>query len=118
MDKGLWVYDLEAFSNFFSAAFLNTVTKEKRIFVCYKTRNELPELLTFLRDKKLVKGLIGFNNVGFDYPILHLLLTKEYRFKKLSGREIAEAMKAKVQEVIENEYSSIRKASVVIPQLD
>ena len=72
MNKKVWIYDLETFSNFFSGTFQNVETLEVRSFYIFNDHNDLAQLIHFLKDE--VSGLIGFNNVNFDYPVLDYLL--------------------------------------------
>ena len=71
IDRGLWTYDLETLISFFCAVFINVDTKEQRVFIIHESRNNVQELRQFI---KQCKGLIGFNNLNFDYPILHLII--------------------------------------------
>lgn len=70
-----WVYDIETYPNIFTFVF-REVTRERniKIFEISSRRNDKPELISFLKQKGLT--LIGYNNVYFDYPILHQLLKK------------------------------------------
>ena len=74
-DPKIWVYDLEVYPNIFTAYFYNASTHEKRIFEISTRKNELTQLLSFL-DVAVNESHthVGFANVGFDYPIIHLIL--------------------------------------------
>lgn len=70
-----WIYDLETFPNIFTAAFLNTRTLERRLFEISDRKNEIQVLLRFLNNLENSNHfLIGFNSMGFDYPIIHLIM--------------------------------------------
>ena len=69
-DKNLWVYDIETLAGLFSYVDVNTTTGEVVKYVIHKDRDDSIALRKHLNS---VKGLIGFNNTGFDYPIIHLL---------------------------------------------
>lgn len=66
------VYDLEVFCNFFSAIFINVDTGEKAVFEISERKNQLQELLAYLRTGD--RYLIGYNNKGYDNIILNYLL--------------------------------------------
>lgn len=66
-----WTYDLEVFKNFFSAAFVNVDTKEERVFILYKYRNDLKDLVDFVNREIY---LIGYNNTKYDDLILNYLI--------------------------------------------
>ena len=111
----VWVYDLEVLRNFFSATFLNPITNEVKVFVIHKSRDDRKELLEFLNDKELTKGLIGFNNLNYDYPILHFLLLYK-NIDKTLVEKLVKDIYSKSQDIISSEFSSIRKP--LIKQLD
>jgi len=72
-----WVYDLETYPNIFTCVLHNPYTDAKVLFEISDRKNEINELLIFLRalsDNKC--RMIGFNNVAFDYPILHFIMTE------------------------------------------
>jgi hypothetical protein len=73
-------------------------------------KNDIVELKSFLNSK--VKGLIGFNNINFDYPVLHnTILSNNVDWK---ASDIFE----EVQLIIDAKYSSIPDWKTKIPQLD
>lgn len=117
IDKKVWVYDLELFRNFFSGVFYNVDTEETVSFVIHESRDDRVELLKFLDAN--VKGLIGFNNVDYDYPLLHYLLTyNKTKYKKEDVNSLLDKLYYKGQDIINSKYSSIRNKNVKIPQLD
>lgn len=118
INKGVWIYDIETFGNFFSCIYLNSDTLERRDFVVCKWRDNLAEFIKFTTDKELVKGMIAFNNLNFDYPVIHQIITKPYMFKGKDGEERARIIKGIANKVIESEYSNIAPRNVTIPQLD
>jgi len=69
-----WVYDIETYPNVFTACFINAQTNEMRQYEISNQRNDRDVLLGFmnwLRDTNCIS--VGFNNVGFDYPVSHTL---------------------------------------------
>lgn len=73
-----WVYDLETYPNVFTFSFRKVEVEgviTRRIFELSERKDEIEELVEFLKQDKLV--LIGYNSVSFDYPILHYILTSE-----------------------------------------
>ena len=115
MNNNVWVYDIEVLRNFFSGTFLNPVTQETKVFVIHETLDQRVELLSFLTDKSEVKGLIGFNNINYDYPVLHYLLTYK-NIKTVNIDKLVYDIFDRGQEIIKSEYSAISKP--LIPQLD
>jgi len=60
------VYDLESLPNIFTAAFSNG-----SLFEISWMKNEVNDLINFLSE---VDELVGFNNLEFDYPLLHFVI--------------------------------------------
>lgn len=68
-----WVYDIEFYKNFFCVNFRKFPEGDKKVtFEISNRANQREELLEFLRQDGL--RLIGYNNVGYDYPVLHELI--------------------------------------------
>jgi hypothetical protein len=90
--------------------FKSTTTGVYTSFEISDRRNEIYILKKFLRDN--VRGLIGFNNLNFDYPVIHNTILKTNRI--IYAPEIYE----EVKKIIGNKYSSIYDNQIKIPQLD
>ena len=103
-----YVYDLETYPNFFLASFKDIDTGEYFDFEISDRRNDLSSLREFLG--KWI-ALIGFNNLGFDYPVLHNSVLQE-------GHWTAEAIYAEVEKIIAERWSAIVPWEVKIPQID
>lgn len=70
-----WIYDLETYPNIFTASFKHVNTGSRILFEISDRKNELVELVTFLQTLKDSNSrLVGFNNIGFDYPIIHYII--------------------------------------------
>ena len=72
MNREIWVYDLEQTVNFHSCVAINIDTKEIKRFVLSSFRNDYTAYMEWLRTPNMV--LIGYNNLEFDYQLLHVLL--------------------------------------------
>ena len=80
-DKGIWIYDIETLMNCFTYTAMNRDTKEVVQYTIWKHINETDELIKHLTS---VRGLIGFNNLSFDYPVLHHILNVYEIWENLS----------------------------------
>lgn len=112
-----WVYDCETFPNVFTVTFEDVNTPIRVQFEISNYRNDTPELLRFLNYIQVNFGrLVGFNNVGFDYPVLHQLMR--------AGRGDAPTLYAKAMAIIESQNKQDRWSHLVkpsdrlIPQID
>lgn len=110
MNKNLYIYDLEVMPNFFLAVFKNIVTGEYHYFEISDRKTDQINLKKFLNEQ--VKGLIGFNNLNFDYAVLHNTILKSN--KLLTAQEIYK----EVEVIINTKYSAIWDNQIKIPQLD
>ncbi|WZE63574.1 DNA polymerase [Maribacter phage Panino] len=83
MERKDYVFDIEFYQNFFCVCFRSFPDGDERIvFEISERKDQRKELIDFLlQDINNVTGgninglrLIGFNNVGYDYPVLHMLI--------------------------------------------
>lgn len=103
--KKKWIYDIETFPNFFCIVF--KYDTESKHFELSLRKNQIKELKDFLSN---LSGLIGYNNLSYDYPILDIIL-------KTKNEYITnDFLYNKSQEIINSEYSNIKNP--LIPQLD
>ena len=65
------IYDIETYRQLFVVCFIDIKSGERFSFEISRRVNQIDELIEFLKTTSL---LIGFNNVGFDYPIIHKLI--------------------------------------------
>jgi len=70
-----WIYDIESFPNFFSFYATNATADDQKLFEISWRRNDVDAFLNFMNwcagqgDRH-----VGFNNMGYDYPILHWIM--------------------------------------------
>lgn len=118
--KILVVYDLEVFPNFFSLSALNIETEEEIVMYITEDQNNggtpLSDIIYWLQT--YVRGMVGYNNLNYDYPVLHFLLSNYNQLIELTPKEICTQIFKKSKEIIEEEYSAVASYKVKIPQLD
>jgi hypothetical protein len=113
-DKNNYVFDIETISNFFSYTAINTKTDEVAVFVIWKERNDLQAMLNHFDNE--VKGLIGFNSISFDYPVIHEIIKTKRSLLKMDGEKAARKIYQIAQETINKEWTQVYKP--LMPQLD
>lgn len=85
-----YIYDLETYPNIFTFCGKFQGQTEVQLFEISDRKNEIRELYNFLSYLKNSNvEMVGYNNVGFDYPIIHELLTNFYTFTFEKAAEIA-----------------------------
>lgn len=120
------VWDIETYPNCFTFSACFASGKGMRTYEVSSRKNEIEQLMEFLRN--VAKGkfrMVGFNNVGFDYPVIHHVLDKS---KKAKAKEIplvitADELYRKVEELFaqmkDSRFgSAIRASDTILTQVD
>lgn len=110
-----WCWDVETYPNCFTVIAQRTDTPERVVFEISDRRNDAMALYEWIHG---LRGavMVGFNNLGFDYPVLHHCLTV--------GPLSAEGAYAKAMAIIDSQGDENRWAHMVwpsdmiVPQLD
>jgi hypothetical protein len=72
---GDWIYDIETYPNCFTISLIRADGKVSRVFEISDRKNDIEAILCcfrWLRDNNC--RMVGFNNLGFDYPIIHEIM--------------------------------------------
>lgn len=70
-----YIYDIETFPNVFTLAVEHAESPLSWLFEISDWRNDSRGIVSFLQYLKDTDArMVGFNNTGFDYPVLHTLL--------------------------------------------
>jgi len=112
------VFDLEQFPNFHSGVYYDVDTKDKEVFVIHSARDERVEYFNYLLEAQGTIGMIGFNNIDYDYPMLHFILLNMRKLLSIPVEECLQLMYAESQRIIDTEYPAIQYWKVKIKQLD
>lgn len=121
-----YIYDLEVYPNFFSCGAIYANGKGERVYEISDRKDDTEELLTFLRNIKAGGyRLIGFNNEGFDYPVLHYILQKARKAKKsgsklkLTATEIYNVAMDIITSTKDDRFGKkVKESEVILPQVD
>lgn len=111
----LEVYDLESLSNLFTYTGYRSKTDIWYQYVICPWRCDAKILYEHLIKERFVQ--CGFNNLAYDYPLLHHFLRHwkgEYEYSY--GYELSQALYAKSQYLIEELFTEVKKP--LIPQID
>jgi len=70
-----FIYDIETYPNVFTLAVEHADAPFKWSFEISDSRNDSKQIIEFLTHLKNTDSrMVGFNNIGFDYPVLHTLI--------------------------------------------
>lgn len=98
-----WIYDIETFSNVFTFSIIREDGKYPSTFEVSARRHELNRVISCIEYlKKQGDKMVGFNNLGFDYPVLHEIYAKKAVLLKLPGESAAKEIFTIAQEQIES----------------
>src|SRR6185503_19447076 len=75
LDSRDWGYDEETFPNIFTCCFIHAATGMELMYEISDRRNDWQALVDMVHNlgRSGARG-IGFNNLEFDYPIMHWLV--------------------------------------------
>lgn len=112
------VYDIETLRECFTYTGLDIQTGKVSQFVVSKYRDDIDALKLHLMK---LKGQIGYNNIGFDYPIIHYIMTQLSSLNE--SERIVELIYGKAQDIINTQDEAkflhiIPEWRMLIPQLD
>ena len=94
-------YDIETYPNIFTLVAKHERTNRWVWFEISERANHIENLFKFLvecRENKV--SMVGYNNLGFDYPVIHELITN-YPYLNQSGPEICFKLYQKAQAIID-----------------
>lgn len=116
MKQALEVYDLECLSNLFTYTGYNCTEKRWYQFVICRWRDDTNALIEHILNKDCQLIQVGFNNLSYDYPLLHHLIRHYKEFG--NGEMFARDLYKKSQEIIATEFSTIAEKNCFIKQID
>ena len=124
--KNVWVYDIESYPNIFTLCAVYGNGKGIRVFEVSDRKNDTELLLEWLRNVYANNHkMAGFNNVGYDYNIVHRII--DLAKEKFGTSEKVDLSAKKVYswtcEIIESSKggrwgTTVKEADVMIPQID
>jgi hypothetical protein len=83
-----WIYDEETYPNIYTLSTIREDGEGEKTFEMSSRKNDFADLLSFLDTLRKNKDkMVGFNNLGFDYPILlkHTNLPKNKSNRKTAS---------------------------------
>lgn len=120
------VFDIETYPNCFTFCHVFADGRGMTVFEISDRKDDTKEFIEFLRECRRKKyRLVGFNNIGFDYPVIHYIIEKSRKAiksgsqLKLSAKEIYKVAMDLIKSQGDDKFGkSIKESDVVIPQVD
>lgn len=121
-----WLYDIEIYPNVFTLCSVYANGKGIRVFEISDRKNDTESLLEWFRNVKIHNHrMVGFNNIGFDYPVLHYILTKarkafsEGKKLEITSKEIYNFGISIISSQDDDRFGKrVKEDEVIIPQVD
>lgn len=112
-----YVYDLESYPNIFLFAGKWRGDSVGQMFEISDRRNDLQGLLGWLSYLKNANGeMVGFNNIGYDYYLIHEAMTNPWTFTYEKAYQLTQAVIEGQRKGIR--FERIRPSDRMIPQID
>ena len=112
------VFDIENLANCFTLTAVPAVEGDDTVekFVIHELWDDRVELFKWLKTPGL--KLVGFNNLKFDYPVLHRILMSEQQLMWMNPDAAARTIYRMAQDVLYQERPEVKWREVRIPQCD
>jgi hypothetical protein len=96
-----YIWDIETYKTAFTFSAISADESHAVAFECSQRKNEADKLFSFLGELKRKKHrMVGYNNIGFDYPVLHDLISVSDKALTVSGKAVATRVYKKAQSII------------------
>lgn len=120
-----YIFDIETFPNVFTLATSSSDGKVVRVWEVSDRVNQTQEILSYLRHLAKKKWRqVGFNNLGFDYPVLHAIMEQAKEAKRqgvqyyIDAGEVYNIAMAQIQTARDGFAKVIKSEDEIIPQID
>ena len=108
-----WIWDIECYPNLFLVCAKHCITGERRRFQVSPLGDDRNELALWLRDE--VETMVGFNNLYYDYPVLHYALSSAWN---LRGRDFCASIYKYSSNLIKGKRTFIKERDFIRKQID
>ena len=108
-----WVYDEEVYPNLFLLCAKNVETGERKRFQVSPLGDNRQETILWLQNE--VDDMVGFNNLFYDYPVLHYALTKLWQMR---GRDFCNHLFKFSSNLIGGKKTYLKERDFVKKQID
>lgn len=112
-----FAYDIETFRHCFTAVFVHIQTQQRWIFEVSRRRTQAAQFIAFIMYLRSINArCVGYNNVGFDYVVIHKLIALGEHFTAESAHLLANEI---IQSQNDNRFGlRIWDKDVLVQQVD
>ena len=111
-----FIHDVESYPNVFTCTFINVHTGACTVYEISDRRDDSIAFRIWI--ETMARGghvMVGFNNVGYDYPVIHYMMT--------SAEMTAEIANYKTEQIIGTPWNDrfsnvVWESEVMVPQVD
>jgi hypothetical protein len=110
-------YDLESYPNVFSAVIVHAASGTEWIFEVSDRVNQSRQFLNFIHTLGQHPGnrMVGYNNIGYDYPLLHALL----RFDSFTAADAYQISMGIIETPWDDRFrNTVWASDMIVPQVD
>ena len=102
----IYIYDIETYPNIFTCAFLHPSTGMTFMFEISTRINMWEQLVAFINElKRMDASMVGYNNIHFDYPVVHYIVSSPEMVSVEQIYDVAMAIiKGRGQMIWENQH--------------
>lgn len=112
-----YIYDLESYPNIFTCCIADATDRVRWVYEISTRKDQRDLMIDKLRELKRNKGrMVGYNNIAFDYPLLHFILKNQQCSVTDIHAETERLIKR--QNISDTFQTGIPKKDWLIPQLD
>lgn len=77
-----YIYDIETYPNVFTIVLKRLDTRDYSVYEISQRKNDISRLVKHIFYLKETQArMVGFNNIGFDYPVLHFIVKNSLSVK-------------------------------------
>lgn len=112
-----YAFDIETYKHAFTCVFVHIRTGHRWIFEVSWRRNQAAQFISFIMFLRSIGArMVGFNNVGFDYVVIHKLIKIGETFTEAHAHQFQKEIFAKQDD--DQFPERIWDRDVLVPQVD
>lgn len=108
-----WIFDIEVYPNLFLLCAKNVINGKRVTFQVSPLDDNRVKIIQWLKNE--VDEMVGFNNLFYDYPVLHYAIDKLW---KLRGRDFCKMLFNYSESIIKGKRVCLKPIDFIRKQID